>query len=94
MRTKVREELAPRTRLKWSLKDLIAKMNPIIRGWQNYYAAIDKSMANRFLAKIDWHIRIRLSLWWNKKHKKRKASRENLFKLLQVMGLKTVSNWG
>lgn len=94
MRTKVREELAPRTRLAWSLRDLIAKMNPMIQGWRNYYAAIDESMANRFLAKIDWHIRRRFSLWWKKKHRKRKASRMNVFALLQMMGLKTVSTWG
>jgi hypothetical protein len=33
-------------------------------------------------------------LWWKKKHRKRKASRMNVFALLQMMGLKTVSTWG
>lgn len=32
MRARVKEELAPRARLGWSLKDLIRRMNPIIQG--------------------------------------------------------------
>jgi group II intron reverse transcriptase/maturase len=94
MRTRVKEELAPRTRLGWSLRDLIKRMNPIIQGWKNYYAAVDPGMANRFLNKVDWHIYRRMYLWWNKKHKKRKASQVNLNHLLKIAGLKTVSTWG
>jgi RNA-directed DNA polymerase len=91
MRDRVREELAPRTRLGWSLADLIKRMNPIIQGWKNYYAEIDPNMARGFLKKVDWHIRRRMSLWWDKKHKRRKASRVNLYALLSVVGLKTVA---
>jgi RNA-directed DNA polymerase len=91
MRARVKEELAPRERLGWSLNDLIKVMNPTIQGWKNYYGEIDPNMANGFLAKIDWHIRRRMSLWWDKKHKKRKASRVNVYALLNVLGLKTVS---
>jgi group II intron reverse transcriptase/maturase len=94
MRARVREVLAPRSRLGWSLSDLIRQMNPIIQGWKNYYAKVDPSMANQFLAKVDWHIRRRFNLWWDKKHKKRKANRENVYALLPVVGLKTVSTWG
>jgi group II intron reverse transcriptase/maturase len=93
MRAKVNEELSPRARLGWSLKDLISHMNPIIQGWKNYYAKIDPGMANRFLAKIDWHIQRRMRLWWNNKHKKRRANHLNLFNLLSIEGLKTVSTW-
>ncbi|MDQ0916366.1 group II intron maturase-specific domain-containing protein [Paenibacillus sp. V4I5] len=94
MRTRVSEELAPRTRLKWSLKELIKHMNPILQGWKNYYAKMDPYIASKFLAKVDWHIRRRISLWWNKKHKKRKAYKVNLFDILQIAGLKTASPWG
>lgn len=69
-------------------------MNPIIQGWKNYYAKVDPIMANRFLEKVDWHIRRRMCLWWDKKHKKRKASRDNLFALLPKAGLKIVAAWG
>jgi RNA-directed DNA polymerase len=93
MRERIKKELAPRTRLGRSLKELITRMNPIIQGWKNYYAQIDPAMANNFLAKIDWHIRKRFSLWWNKKHKKRRASRVNVFELLSIVGLKTVACW-
>ncbi|MFC5470428.1 reverse transcriptase domain-containing protein [Cohnella suwonensis] len=91
MRDRVRVELAPRTRLGCSLGDLIKRLNPIIQGWKNYYAEIDPNMARVFLAKVDWHIRRRMSLWWNKKHKKRKASRVNVYALLPKVGLKTVA---
>lgn len=94
MRARVREVLAPRSRLGWSLNDLIRQMNPIIQGWKNYYAKVDPGMANRFLSKVDCHIRRRFMLWWDKKHKKRKASRENVYALLPAIGLKTVSTWG
>lgn len=94
MRMRVREELAPRQHLGSSLNDLIKRMNPIIQGWRNYYAKVDPSMANQFLAKIDWHIRMRMRLWWNKKHKSRKAGDVELLALLPIAGLKTVSTWG
>jgi RNA-directed DNA polymerase len=88
MRARVKEELAPRSRLRWSLKDLITHMNPIIQGWRNYYAKVDPSRANSFLAKVDWHINKRMRLWWNRKHRKRNASRANLFGLLKITGRK------
>lgn len=91
MRERVREELAPRTRLGWSLSDLIKRMNPIIQGWKNYYGEIDPKMAYGFLAKVDWHIRRRMRLWWDKKHKKWKAKQANLYALLTIAGLKTVT---
>lgn len=92
MRERVREELSQRSRLGWSLKDLIKQMNPIIQGWKNYYAKVDPSKAKCFLAKVDWHVKRRMILWWNKKHKKLKAGKINVFALLQVAGLKTLSD--
>jgi retron-type reverse transcriptase len=41
----------------------------------------------------DFHYR-RMYLWWNKKHKRRKASRVKFNELLKFAGLKTVSTWG
>jgi len=94
MRMRVKEKLGPRNRLGWTLQALIREMNPIIQGWKNYYAAIDTSMANHFLSKVDWYIRRRFSLWWNKKHRRRKAGHVKLSELLRFAGLKTVSSWG
>lgn len=93
MRERVKEELGPRKRLGMSLNDLIKRMNPIIQGWKNYYAEIDPNKANGFLGKVDWHIRRRFTLWWNRKHKKRRASQVKLYELLQHLGLKTLVDW-
>lgn len=91
MRTRIREELSPRARLVWPLRDVISYINPIIQGWKNCYAAVDPKMANRFLAKIGWYIRRRMILWWNKKHKRRKSSGIDFFELLRHAGLKSLS---
>lgn len=94
MRDKVREAFKQRGSLLWSLNDMIKHLNPKIQGWKNAYAKCDPWTANRFLAKVDWYIRRRFSLWWDRKHKKRKASQVNLFALLPIAGLKSVSTWG
>ncbi|MFB5764131.1 group II intron reverse transcriptase/maturase [Paenibacillus medicaginis] len=94
MRDKVKEAFKQRGILQWSLDDMIKHMNPKIQGWKNAYAKCDPWTANRFLAKVDWYIRRRFSLWWNRKHKKRKASQANLFALLPKAGLKSVTTWG
>lgn len=90
MRTKVKEVTSPRKLLKRSLNDMVAMMNPIIQGWRNYYAVIDPGAANQFLRKIDWHIRKRLTIFWNKKHKHRKTNRFDFYGTLTRIGLKTV----
>ncbi|MCP3776668.1 hypothetical protein NLX71_25845 [Paenibacillus sp. MZ04-78.2] len=94
MRARVKEVTGSRSFLKGTLNERIAILNPIIQGWRNYYAAIDPGVANRFLSKIDWYIRKRLILFWNKKHKRRKAQHAQLHQMLNVIGLKTVSSWG
>lgn len=93
MRNRIKEETGPRARLKWSMWDMIKFLNPIIQGWKNYYTEIDPVAANKFLAKIDWYIQKRMALFWNKKHKKLKASKVDLFNHLRIAGLKTVVRW-
>ena len=66
MRAKVKEITAPRSRLYWSPKQMVNKLNPIIQGWKNYYGSVDPWTSNRFLSKVDWHIIRRLTLYWNK----------------------------
>lgn len=91
MRARIKEILGPRSKVGRNLRDLVKELNPIIQGWRNYYAKIDPFKANTFLAKVDWYIFRRMTLWWNKKHKKRTASSVELNKVLQLAGLKTVS---
>lgn len=67
----------------------------MIQGWRNYYAHldVDRGMANRFLAKVDWYVLRRLRLFWNNKHRKRKLDWVSMRVLLQRTGLKSVCTW-
>jgi RNA-directed DNA polymerase len=69
MRQRVKEITEPRNRLYWSMQRMVKELNPVIQGWKNYYS-ID-IFANQFLNKIDWYIRKRLTLFWNKKLNRR-----------------------
>ena len=70
MKEKVKEVTEPRNRLFWTMNKMVEELNPKIQGWRNYYAM--DSFADQFLNKIDWYIRKRLMLFWNKKRNRRK----------------------
>lgn len=70
MKEKVKEVTEPRNRLFWTMNKMVEELNPKIQGWRNYYAM--DSFADLFLNKIDWYIRKRLMLFWNKKRNGRK----------------------
>ncbi|MEW9698161.1 group II intron maturase-specific domain-containing protein [Paenibacillus sp. SI8] len=64
MKEKVKEVTEPRNRLYWTMSKMKEELNPKIQGWRNYYAM--DSFADIFLNKIDWYIRKRVMLFWNK----------------------------
>jgi RNA-directed DNA polymerase len=70
MKEKVKEVTEPRNRLFWTMNQMVKELNPKIQGWRNYYAM--DTFADLFLNKIDWYIRKRLMLFWNKKRNSRK----------------------
>jgi RNA-directed DNA polymerase len=70
MKEKVKEVTEPRNRLFWTMNKMVEELNPKIQGWRSYYAM--DSFADLFLNKIDWYIRKRLTLFWNKKRNRRK----------------------
>jgi RNA-directed DNA polymerase len=70
MKEKVKEVTEPRNRLFWTMNRMVEELNPKIQGWRNFYAM--DSFADPFLNKIDWYIRKRLMLFWNKKRNRRK----------------------
>jgi RNA-directed DNA polymerase len=70
MKEKVKEVTEPRNRLFWTMNKMVEELNPKIQGWRNYYAM--DSFADLFLNKMDWYIRKRLMLFWNKKRNGRK----------------------
>lgn len=94
MRAKVKEISAPRSVLYWSPKQMVDKLNPIIQGWRNYYGSVDPGMSNKFLTKVDWYIIGRMTLYWNKKHKRNHQHPKRVAEILGRLGLKRVSAWG
>lgn len=91
MKSKVKEVTSPRKKLKGTLNDLIAELNPKIQGWRNYYAKADRGCANGFLRKVDWYIGKRLAIFWNKKHKRRKTWHFDFYPTLKRSGLKSAT---
>lgn len=94
MRAKVKEISAPRSVLYWSPKQMVDNLNPIIQGWRNYYGSVDPGMSNKFLTKVDWYIIGRMTLYWNKKHKRNHQHPRRVAEILGRLGLKRVSSWG
>ena len=78
-----------RWRLHWktgaSLQELAAWLNPIIRGWTNYYGRFTRSVFTRILLRINTYLmrwarrkfRLRgyraLARWWHQVHVERPA---------------------
>ncbi|MDO8655328.1 MAG: group II intron reverse transcriptase/maturase [bacterium] len=67
IREKIRGIAGALDRLKKSLKDVIRELNPILRGWGNYFA---KGHSSRHFAALDSYVRERLMLFLSKKHGK------------------------
>jgi RNA-directed DNA polymerase len=67
------------------------ELNPKIQRWRNYYAM--DSFADPFLNKIDWYIRKRLTLFWNKKlNRRNKHGKSSLVgNIAQQDGLKKLA---
>ncbi len=91
MRAKVKEVTGPRSRLFWSPEQMVYKLNPIIQGWKNYYGGVDPTMSNKVLSKVDAYILRRLTLYWNKKHRRNRLHPTKVAHVFQSMGLKRVS---
>lgn len=94
MRAKVKEVTAPRSRLFWSPRQMVDKLNPIIQGWKNYYGSVDPAVSNQYLKKVDWHIIRRLTLYWNKKYKRKHLHQRRVAEVFSSMGLKRASAYG
>ena len=69
-------------------------MNPIVQGWKNYYGSVDPGVSNKFLSKIDWHVIQRLTLYWNKKHKRKHMHPRKVAEVFASTGLKRVNAYG
>ena len=68
IRAKVQAITAPRSRLKWPIGDLVAELNPVLRGWGNYFRWGNSA---RKFSQVDEYVRERLALFDSKKRQKR-----------------------
>ena len=68
IRAKVRDFLGSRAILNWKIDEVIRKLNPLLRGWMNYFRYGNSS---KKFVHIDSYVHERLALWWSKKRRKR-----------------------
>ena len=67
LRISIRNLLANRAILNWDTEEVIRVLNPILRGWMNYFKYGNSS---KKFSMIDSYVHERLALWWSKKHQK------------------------
>jgi len=67
IKQKIRGALWTRRILKFSLNEVVQFINPILRGWMNYFKFGNSS---KVFQEIDSYVHERLALWWSKKHQK------------------------
>jgi group II intron reverse transcriptase/maturase len=67
IKTSIGEFLGSRAILNQSTEDVVEVLNPMLRGWMNYFRY---GNSERKFRQIDSYIREELALWWSKKHQK------------------------
>jgi len=67
IKAKIRNFLGQRAILNRSIDEVVKEINPVIRGWMNYFRF--GNPADKF-TQIDRYLHERLALWWSKKHQK------------------------
>lgn len=82
MRDRIREILGKRNVLWKEASSLVAELNPVLRGWRNYYGL---KTAFLWLAKVDRYVRQMFTRWYNKKRKRKR----HLAEMGKVCGLLT-----
>jgi len=68
IRAKIRGILSPRYILSLSIDEVVARINPLLRGWMNYFRFGNSS---KQFSHLDMYVHERMALWWSKKHQKR-----------------------
>lgn len=69
MRDRIKEVLGKRNVLWKEATSLVSELNPVLRGWRNYYGL---KTASAWLAKVDWYVLQMFTRWYNKKRKKKR----------------------
>jgi group II intron reverse transcriptase/maturase len=68
LKSKIKSMLCSRSLLPFNLEEVVELVNPLLRGWMNYFKYGNSS---RTFSLIDSYVHERLALWWSKKHAKR-----------------------
>lgn len=82
MRDRIKEVLGKRNVLWKEASSLVGVLNPVLRGWRNYYGL---KTASLWLSKVDWYVLQMFTRWFNKKRKKKR----HLADMGKVRGLLT-----
>ncbi|MCK5030945.1 MAG: group II intron reverse transcriptase/maturase [Thermoplasmatales archaeon] len=82
VRTAVRNVLGKRATLNQNIGDVVKTLNPILRGWMNYFRYGNSERKFRL---IDSYVQERLALWWSKKHQKsgRRWTNDSTYEVLE-----------
>jgi group II intron reverse transcriptase/maturase len=70
IKTKIKDFLGQRKILIWNMDNVIKELNPILRGWMNYFKC---GNSTRKFSQVDRYVHERMALWWRKKHNKNQA---------------------
>jgi len=90
IRSAVKQRISHRSLLKWNIADVVAIVNPVIRGWMNYFRFGNSS--KRFI-QVDSHVHERMALWWSKKHRKsgRRWKTDFTWEMHRACGIQVIS---
>ena len=67
IRDKIRGAIGSRSILNKSIEDVVEELNPILKGWMNYFRF---GNSWKCFTQIDSFVHERMALWWRKKHQK------------------------
>jgi len=70
IRQKIREKISHRAVSNLSLEEVVKKINPLLRGWMNYFKYGNSGKKFR---EIDSYVQERLNIWFRKKHQIRRT---------------------
>jgi RNA-directed DNA polymerase len=91
IRAKVRAISAPRARLKWPMQRVVGELNPVLRGWANYFRW---GNSGKKFGQIESYVHQRLALFDSKKHQRKGRRWTQVHTRAWVWGLGVIASLG
>jgi RNA-directed DNA polymerase len=90
VKQKIKAVLAPRSITRLPLDEVVKLVNPILRGWMNYFKF---GNSGRKFVHIDRYVQERLNIWYRKKHQIRDTfwTRDFTFEVYKTSGVQVLS---